>query len=195
MARKAQITPAESEATFESLPVVPAAKAPAAESATVQISAEALSEVLGQCLYIAARLGVDVLGKDGHGAYLRTLAEANADGREPADFHAVDARDAYHITQALMETRSMARRAAPTRGETELRGALVRDVPELVARLDAAARKRPARLESSVIPERPMFESLVILPEPHNRSYPNGQYFDHLGRPIGPKPKVRTVAQ
>lgn len=193
MARKAQSTPTEPEATFDALPVEPAVKIPAAEPTTVQITAEALSEVLGQCLYIAARFGVDVLGKDGHGAYLRVLAEVNADGREPADFHDVDARDAYRIAQALMETRFMARRTAPSRGETELRAALTRQVPELAARLEAEARKRPARLKMPVIPARPEAEGAPVMSVSNPPSFPNGHYFDGLGRPLGPKPKPRNA--
>jgi hypothetical protein len=175
--------PADRPAEQETVPP-PAPEKPMPEPTTVPIKTEALAEVLGQALHVVARFGTDTLGKDGHGAYLRVLNHINSDGYVPDGFYDIDARDAYRLVAALMETRVATGRMAPTRGETELCTSVTAHAPDLVARLSAAAEKRPQRLPQVVMPERPRFEYEVVT-APGRDPMAGSGYFDDRGRRIG----------
>lgn len=185
---KTQNQPAEPAADHpaekEIAPIPVPAEKPTPEPTTVLIRTEALAEVLGQALHVIARFGPDTLGKNGHAAYLRVLNHINSDSYAPDGFYDIDARDAYRLLAALMETRVVTGRMGPTPGETELRTLVTTHTPDLVARLSTAAEKRPQRLPQVVMPERPRLEYEVITTPGRDPSAGSG-YFDDRGRRIG----------
>lgn len=190
MARnKTSTAPPEPETTVEPAPAKHVAKTSAAEPTTVSVSAQHLADCLAGFAFALAAFGADMLSSEGRDAFASLVADLDAaDGKPPVRYE-ISAADAFWISNDLMNNRFQ--RPALTGGEVVLGQTVAQQAPGLARRLSAKAASRPPRRDVFPVPRAPI-ESVAFAPEPQNRKYPNGQYFDGKGRPTESKPTVRS---
>lgn len=190
MARtKSNIEAAEAPGQPTTEAVSPVASEPRPESKTVTVSAQVLAESLAGFAFALAAYGADSLSSEGRAAFRALLDDLDVESGVPAARHEIPAESAFWLSSDLLGSRH--RRPTLTAGEVMLGQAVAQQTPKLAERLNAAASKRrKPQDEFRVV--RPLPESPCLITEPHNVRYPQGNYFDHLGRPIGPK---RSLAE
>jgi hypothetical protein len=185
MARSKSTTePAEAPAQPTAEAVPPAAPEPRPEPKTVTVSAQVLAESLAGFAFALTAYGADALSPEGRAAFRVLLDELDAAEGAPAARHEIPAEAAFWLSSDLLGSRH--RRPTLTAGEVQLGQAVTQQTPKLAELLNAVASKR-RKPSGEPRAQRPVPESPVFIPDPRNVHFPQGNYFDSLGRPTGPK--------
>lgn len=179
----------EPSTTPEELPAdgaVQAVAEPRREPDTIVVSARTFAEAMAGYAYTVAAYGSDGLSREGLAAFRALLADSAAVSGAPAPRHEISAAAAWWIARDLLQSRH--RRASLTGGEVMLAEAVRLQTPKLAERLGLAASKDTSAPGGLSVQGPPM-QSPVLADDDslRNMRFPNGQAFDGLKRPLGPR--------
>ena len=178
---------AEPSMTLEESPAQDAVQAvaePRREPKTITVSAQVLAEALAAYAFALTACGTDSLTREGRSAFRALIGDLDAVDGVPAERHEIPAESAFWLSHDLLGTRH--RRPGLTGGEVVLGQAVSQQTPELAHRLGSAAPRRSAQPVGAGV-DRQHLESPLLLRDPSNAHFPQGQYFDSLNRPVGPR--------
>lgn len=158
------------------------------EPKTVIVPAKVLAESLAAFAYALAAHGAESLSSEGRAAFRALLGDLDAASGAPAAHHEIPAESAFQISRDLLANRH--RRSSLTSGEVMLGQAVAQQTPKLAQRLGVAVPGRGAATGGGRT-ERAEIVSPVLITEPTNARFPQGQHFDAMGRPTGPRRVIR----